>query len=128
MKLPLLALIAGPLLAAACVPDRTPDTGPERVIGESAPVIDGRYDLDPARCGDANSQTRMQVRGDGFEFYESSCTFGRRAGQQGAAEGVLICLGEGQRFTRDIRLESTAEGLVLHENGVARAYSRCASG
>ena len=93
MRLPGLALFAALLATAACLPDRTPETGTERAIGESAPVIDGRYDLDPARCGDTNSQTRMQVRGDGFEFYESSCTFGRKAGQHGAAEGVLICLG-----------------------------------
>lgn len=119
------ALILSVFAIAACVPDAAPDSGSDPAPGDTVPVIDGRYDLDAAQCGDANSQTRMAVQGDGFDFYESSCTFGRRGGQSGASEGVLICMGEGRRFTRDIRLESRADGLTIHENGTVLAYHRC---
>lgn len=118
-------LILSALAIAACVPDAVPESGSDPAPGDPVPVIDGRYDLDAAQCGDPNSQTRMTVQGDGFEFYESSCTFGRKGGQSGASEGVMICLGEGRRFTRELRLESRPEGLVLHENGSQRVYARC---
>lgn len=121
------ALILSALAIAACVPDAAPESGVDPAPGETVPVIDGRYDLRPEQCGDPNSETRMTVQGDGFSFYESRCTFGRKGGQSGASEGVMICLGEGRRFTRDVRLENREGGLSIHENGSERAYSRCPS-
>ena len=125
MKISGYVLILSVMAISACIRDADPDGEADPVQGSVTPVIDGRYDLDAARCRDANSQTRLTVRGDSFDFYESSCTFGRKGGQSGASEGVLICMGEGRRFTRDVRLESRANGLTIHENGTALTYDRC---
>ncbi|MBK4215356.1 hypothetical protein JJJ17_05390 [Paracoccus caeni] len=89
------------------------------------PVVDGVYNLDAAECGNQNSMTRLRVQGDTFRFYESECTFGRKGGQPNASEGTLMCLGEGQRFNRDIRMEAQANVLRIIENDAKLDYSRC---
>lgn len=120
-----LALLPLVFSLAACIPDAAPDGGSEPAAGETVPVIDGRYDLDAEKCSDPNSPSRMTVHGDGFEFYDASCTFGRKGGQSGASEGVMICLGESRRFTRALRLESRSDTLIIHENNRQRVYARC---
>lgn len=112
-------LIASAIGLSACVPEA------EDGVEGSVPVIDGTYDLDAAQCGDQGSLTRMRVRGDSFGFYESSCVFGRKGGQPGAAEGTLMCMSEGRRFSRAIRLDSQQDGLGLIENGRRLDYHRC---
>lgn len=119
------ALLLSVLTLAACVPDAAPDGGSDPTTGATVPVVDGRYDQNLAGCSDPNSLTRLTVRGDGFTFYESDCIFGRKGGQPGAAEGTLICMGEGQRFTRNIRLEAETDSLRIIEGGAARDYARC---
>lgn len=115
-----IALMASALVASGCVPDDVAqgDT-------PSVKLTDGLYNQDPAQCANPNSETRLTISGDTFRFYESECTFGREGGQSGASEGTLICMGEGQRFTRDIRLETVGEQLSIHENGARLTYSRC---
>ncbi len=114
MMLPLLAL-------GACVTDG----GAENQATGTVAITDGRYDLRPDVCGDAHSLTALQGRGDGFRFSESDCVYGRRGGQPSAAEGTLICMGEGQRFTRYLRLEVGPEGLRMIEGEAVRDYLRC---
>lgn len=111
------------LALGACVTET--DGGAENQATGTVAITDGRYDLRPDACGDANSLTVLQVRGDGFRFSESDCVYGRRGGQPGATEGSLICMGEGQRFTRDIRLEVGPEGLRMIEGEAVRDYLRC---
>lgn len=115
------------LALGACVTEADPDGGAENQVNGTVVVLDGRYDLRREACGDANSSTALRVRGDSFRFYESDCVYGRRGGQPGAAEGTLICMAEGQRFTRAIRLEIGFEQLRMVEGGIARDYLRCPS-
>ncbi len=119
------ALLLSVLTLAACVPDAAPDGGSDPAAGATAPVVDGRYDQNLAGCSDPNSLTKLTVRGDGYTFYESDCIFGRKGGQAGAAEGTLICMGEGKRFTRNIRLEADTDSLRIIEGSAARDYARC---
>ena len=118
-------MLLSALALGACVTEADPDGGEEGRPGGTVAVIDGFYDLRREACGDANSLTALRVRGDGFRFSDSDCIFGRRGGRPGAGEGTLICLAEGRRLTRDIRLEAGPDGLRLIEGGVARDYMRC---
>lgn len=119
------ALLLSVLTLAACVPDAAPDGGSDPAVGATVPVVDGRYDQNLAGCSDSNSLTKLTVRGDGYTFYESECIFGRKGGQSGAAEGTLICMGEGKRFTRNITLEADNDMLRMIEGAAIRNYARC---
>lgn len=121
------ALLLSVLALTACVPDAAPDSGSDPATGATVPVVDGRYDQNLAGCTDPNSLTKLTVQGDGFTFYESECIFGRKGGQSGAAEGTLICMGEGKRFTRNIRLEADNDSLRIIESNGVRDYARCTS-
>lgn len=113
------ALLFAALVLGACVPDAEADNGATVVI------VDGTYDQRRDQCSNVNSETRLIVNGGTFQFYESQCTFGRKGGQSDASEGTLICMGEGQRFNRDITLNVQAEGLQIVENDAALNYTRC---
>ena len=89
------------------------------------PLLDGLYDQRFEACGDRNSLTRLDIRGDDFQFYESHCLYARQGGQPGAAQGTLICMSEGRRFRRDIEIEADETGLRILDANAARDYTRC---
>lgn len=117
------ALLLAAVVLGACVPDAEAENGVE--TGGAVAVIDGIYDQRRDQCSNVNSETRLTINGGTFQFYESQCTFGRKGGQASASEGTLICMGEGQRFNRDIALNVQADGLQIVENDAARNYTRC---
>ena len=117
------ALLLGAFILGACVPDAEAENGAG--AGETAAIVDGIYDQRRDQCSNVNSETRLSVNGGTFDFYESQCTFGRKGGQASASDGTLICMGEGQRFNRDITLNVQADGLQIVENDASLNYVRC---
>lgn len=117
------ALLFGTFVLGACVPDAEAENGVD--TGQAVAVIDGTYDQRRDQCSNVNSETRLTINGGTFQFYESQCTFGRKGGQASASEGTLICMGEGQRFNRDIALNVQTDGLQIVENDTALNYTRC---
>lgn len=117
------ALLFGTFVLGACVPDAEAENGVD--TGQAVAVIDGTYDQRRDQCSNVNSETRLTINGGTFQFYESQCTFGRKGGQASASEGTLICMGEGQRFNRDIALNVQTDGLQIVENDAALNYTRC---
>lgn len=117
-------LILSAFAVAACVPESAQE-GMADPIGEPASISNGVYDQNLAQCGDLNSTTRLTVQGDVFRFYESECNFGRKGGRSDTLEGTLMCMGEGRRFNRDIRMEATGKSLRIIENDASLDYTQC---
>lgn len=93
--------------------------------GATVARLDGSYDRNRDQCENLNSQTRLSINDGTFRFYELQCTFGRKGGQVETSEGTLLCIGEGQRFKRDIVLNLRPDGVQIVENGASMDYARC---
>ena len=106
---------------AACDPDASGGNVGGPVT--STDGLGGVYDIRPDQCGKAQSETRLTIAADRFDFYESSCTASQVDGASGQV--TLACIGEGQQFNRSVRIEKIAQGLRMIDDEITLTYQRC---
>ena len=84
------------------------------------------YDLIAKNCGNPGSDSSLTISDDAISFYESSCAItGRKAVSDSVSDVVVSCEGEGESWTREMRLETTATGLRLSDDDGATDYVTC---
>ncbi len=85
-----------------------------------------RYDLSTDFCGMPVSDGRLTVTDNTLDFYESTCAITRRKDRaDGTSDLTLSCGGEGDVWTRKVRLKETATGLRLTDEAGSYDYVRC---
>ena len=85
-----------------------------------------RYDLSADYCGMPVSDGRLTVTDKALHFYESKCAIsGRKNRADGTSDLTFYCGGEGETWTRTVRLQETAKGLRLTDETGSYDYVRC---
>lgn len=95
------------------------------LAGADRADFEGVWNLDPAVCDAQPSETRLEVRGARWNFYESGCLMGAAAPGPDAVTTVLECRGEGEAWQRPVALRRMGDLLELAEGGQRRVYHRC---
>lgn len=88
--------------------------------------FDGVWNFDPAACGAQPSETRLEIHGASWRFYESACLMGATAPGPDAVSTVLECEGEGESWQRTVALRRMGDRLELAEDGELLVYHLCA--
>ncbi|MFV0294295.1 MAG: hypothetical protein ACK5II_14225 [Paracoccus sp. (in: a-proteobacteria)] len=90
-----------------------------------ASYLDGSYNLQQESCGKSGSETVLTINGRDFRFYESQCRAVSVENKDGVVDATLSCRGEGESFTRQVRLSEVVGAIHLEESGLMRHYFRC---
>jgi hypothetical protein len=97
----------------------------DEMAATNYPLMDGKYDLNPAGCDDDLSTTRLTVADRKLQFYESQCRMSVEVKDATGERNLLTCSGEGESFQRRVSLVPERKGLVISEAGAIRRYHRC---
>lgn len=95
------------------------------LAGADRADFEGVWNLDRAACDARPSETRLEVRGDTWRFYESVCRRSEAAPGPDAFATVLECRGEGAVWPRQVALRRMGDLLELAEGGQRLVYHRC---
>lgn len=134
MKLttPILAVAAALSLAACVAPDgKTPQVAPETPtptagLIDSPTSLNGTWNLIASQCGQADSEGRLVIAANKFDFAGAACTSTRSSVETNFTKVSLSCSGAKQ-FNRELNLALQPGKLRMTEDSKTLTYYRCPS-
>ncbi|MDO5529455.1 MAG: hypothetical protein Q4F71_08630 [Paracoccus sp. (in: a-proteobacteria)] len=92
---------------------------------EAANSLNGVFNLQASRCGDAASEGHLEISGTKFNFHGSSCTATGSNSEASFTEVSLACSDENREWSRQVQLRMSPGRLQLTEDRVTLGYYRC---